>query len=179
MSEPFIGEIRVFAFNYAPEGWAYCNGAQLTVQQNPALYSLLGTNFGGTGSSTFALPNLQSRLPMGFNKSTEAHVGLAAGSETVTINTATMANHTHEVNGEIQGVIANALQSPGNNAVPNAVLVGGKLSKAFSSASAANVAMSPSMVQPVGGGAAHENRQPYLAMNFCIALDGVYPYFND
>lgn len=177
MSEPFIGEIRVFAFSYAPVGWAFCNGSQISPQQNPALFSLLGVNFGGDGKSSFYLPNLQSRLPMGYSPGSGTHIGIVSGTETATITTSSMANHSHVVNGEIQGVLANMLPSPGNNALPNGVLVGTTLKKAFSSLTTPNVNMSPSMVLPTGGGVAHENRQPFLAMNFCIALDGIYPYF--
>ncbi|MGE0103978.1 MAG: phage tail protein [Blastocatellales bacterium] len=167
MADPFVAEIRIFPFNFAPKGWAFCNGQLLPISQNTALFSLLGTTYGGDGKSTFALPNLQGSAPMqqGRGPGLSTYVlGEQGGSETVTLITTEIPVHTHSAMGS---------SDDDDSTIP----VGnsyGQLSVAY--APAANLtSMAPQSISPVGGGAPHNNMQPYLTLNFCIALQGVYP----
>jgi len=167
MSDPFVAEIRIYPFNFAPKGWAFCNGQLLPISQNTALFSLLGTTYGGDGKSTFALPNLQGTAPMqqGRGPGLSTHVlGEHGGSETVTLTATQMPVHTHAVMGS---------SDDDDSTIP----VGnsyGQLSVAY--APAANLTpMAAQSIAPVGGGAPHNNMQPYLTLNFCIALQGVFP----
>lgn len=180
MTEPFIGQIQIFGFNFAPRGWAACNGATLTIQQNTALFALLGTQYGGNGQSTFQLPNFANRAvdsatlpttppPPGL---TQRSMGETFGSNSVTLTTQEMPSHTHGVNISNQQVATKKAASPSaGNALgsPNA--------NAFVAGTAANAQFSPTLVLPTGNNQPHENRQPYLAMNFCIALQGIFPSF--
>jgi len=167
MADPFIAEIRIFPFNFAPKGWAFCNGQLLPISQNTALFSLLGTTYGGDGKSTFALPNLQDRASMapghGPGLSLRS-LGETGGTETVTLLQTEMPVHTHSVMGSSE-------DDDSTLAVGNSY---GQLSVAYSPA--ANLTpLAPQSIAPVGGGAPHNNMQPYLTFNFCIALQGVYP----
>lgn len=168
MSEPFLAEIRMVAFNFAPRGWAFCDGQLLPINQNQALYSLLGAVYGGDGRVSFALPDLRGRSPVHVD-GTQITQGSAVGSETHTLTEAEMAAHTHAVRASSQP--ANST-SPGGNtwAVTSQAFYG----------PAAGVAMAPGAVEPNRGGAAmpHENCQPSLALNFCIALQGLFPSQN-
>lgn len=171
MSEPFLGEIRMFGFDFAPRGWAYCDGSLLPINQYSALFSLLGTYYGGDGIRTFQLPNLQSRVAVGKgqgNGLTLYSLGDFGGQESITLNPGQMPAHTHAATGN---------QGGGNSLVPTDAVwasdaAGG--SAPYSTA-APNVALSPSAIATSGGSLPHENRQPYLALNFCIALEGIYP----
>ena len=163
MSEPFRSEIRLMSFNYAPKGWAQCNGQLLPINQNQALFSLLGTNFGGDGRVNFALPDLRDRMPI--------HVGAGhplgerAGEQAHTVSVAELPTHTHALA---------ASAAAGNTPVPTNGLLADSPSQLY--APAANLTtLHPSTVTSVGGGQPHENTQPYLTVNFCIALQGIYP----
>lgn len=167
MAEPFIGEIRMVGFNFAPRGWAFCNGQTLSIVQNQALFSILGTTYGGNGQTTFALPNLQSRIPVhmgqaaGLSSYVEGQVG---GQESHTLLTTEMPAHSHPVSANSSGV---SQASPvggfwGNSQQSNYAL-------------AADSTMAATAVALNSGGQPHENRQPYLAIAFVIALVGIFP----
>jgi microcystin-dependent protein len=173
MSDPFIGEIKMVGFNFAPYGWAYCNGQILQIAQNSALYSLLGITYGGDGRTNFALPNLQGSVPIHFGTGpglTPRTIGTSSGAATVALTTNTMANHTH-VPMAVQG---NDAASPKDNTW--ASMVGRTVSPLYQSG-AANVTMNAAALDTVGSAspAAHNNMQPYLAVGFVIALMGIYP----
>ena len=165
MSEPFLSEIRIMAFNFPPRGWAFCNGQLLSISQNLALFMLIGTTYGGDGVTTFALPNLQGRIPI--------HVGnghalaAAAGELTHTLSLPELAAHSH-------GAEASSLD--GDQPTPANNLLAGTGTAQLYSSSASNLApLHPNSVTSVGGSQPHENLQPYLVLNFCIALQGIFP----
>ena len=172
MSDPFVSEIRIFGFNFAPLGWAFCNGQLLPISQNTALFSLLGTTYGGNGTSNFALPNLRGSVGVGqgvgpgLNSRALGEVGGAASS---TLITSEMAGHSHVPACDTVG--DNSNESPVGN-VWGADLDGGFRSY---SSGAPNVNMAANLIGNAGGGQAHSNQMPTLALNFCIALQGVYP----
>jgi microcystin-dependent protein len=162
MAEPFLGEIRMMSFNFPPKGWAFCNGQLLPINQNQALFSLLGTTYGGDGRVNFALPNLQGRVPMHMGA---AHVlGERAGSETHTVNITELPTHTHTAN----GVNANATVADPTGHVLAAA-------NTLYHPSPAGTQLAPTTVTSVGGSQPHENRQPFLTLNFSIALQGIFP----
>jgi microcystin-dependent protein len=168
MSQPFIGEIRMFAGNFAPAGWAFCDGSLQVISQNDALFNLIGTTYGGDGQTTFALPNLSSRLPlhMGTDPGSGTTYNLAAtgGTETVTLTAPQLPAHNHPVNAATAATSAD----PAGN-----VPAGGSV-KQFST-QAPDVQMNPAQVQAGGAAQPHYNMQPYLAINFIISLFGVFP----
>jgi microcystin-dependent protein len=172
MANPFLAEIRIFPFNFAPKGWAFCDGQILPISQNTALFSLLGTTYGGDGKSNFALPNMQGSAPMhpGQGPGLSLHdLGESGGSDTVTLLESESPSHSHSP----QAVGQNALQSvPG----PTNLLAHSNGAFAYQENSSSGlVNMSFSAIAPVGGSQPHNNLQPYLTLNFCIALQGVYP----
>lgn len=174
MADPFVAEIRIFPFNFAPKGWAFCDGQILPISQNTALFSLLGTTYGGNGQSTFALPNLQGSAPMhpGQGPGLSLHdLGEVGGSETVTLLISEMPFHTHTV--------GRALDATGDSTTPVASIwaQAGSLRAAVNSYNPGppTGAMKSDVIQPAGGGLPHNNMQPYLTLNFCIALQGVFP----
>jgi microcystin-dependent protein len=172
MADPFVAEIRIFPFNFAPKGWAWCDGQLMPLSQNTALFSLLGTTYGGNGKSNFALPDLQGRAPMqpGQGPGLSLHdLGETGGSETVTLLESEIPAHSHS------SMASNEDGTQGTLA-PNVTLatsVGGSLYQTNTSASL--VSMSPSALAPAGGDQPHNNLQPYLTFYFCIALQGVFP----
>lgn len=170
MSQPFVGEIKLFGFPFAPKGYALCDGQIMAISQNSALFSLLGTTYGGNGTNTFGLPDLRGRTPVHVGSTTP--LGLVAGEETVTLTTATMPAHSHVLMGTSS--TANKRNAAGYSfaaepASPPAQFFG---------PAASLVAISPQTVGPAGGGQPHENMQPYLVMNYCIAVNGVFPSRN-
>jgi microcystin-dependent protein len=172
MSEPFIAEIRIFAGNFAPRGWAFCNGQLLPVAQNTALFSLIGTTYGGDGRSTTALPNLEGRAPMHPGRGpglTDRRLGQRGGVETVTLTEAQMPNHKHTV--EASGDSFNSNDPAGNLLGKSSTPFGGQIYKA----SGTEVPLQENVVGNTGGSQAHNNMQPYMAINFIIALVGLYP----
>ena len=173
MADPFVGEIRIISCNFAPKGWAFCDGQILPLSQNTALFSLLGTTYGGDGKSTFALPNLQGRAPMhpGQGPGLSLHdLGETGGEETVTLVVSEIPLHSHPVTGS-SGV--GTLAAPSNTATWGATARGKP--KVYALGAANNLAMNPAAVSANGGGQPHNNLQPYLTLNFVIALQGVYP----
>lgn len=168
MADPFVAEIRIFPFNFAPRGWAWCDGQLMPLSQNTALFSLLGTTYGGNGQSNFALPDLQGRAPMhpGQGPGLSLHdLGEQGGSETVTLLESEIPAHTHVLRG------SNDLGDspvPGNNSLARTVpMTYGPPS--------ATVSMAPQSLAPAGGDQPHNNLMPYLTFYFNIALQGVFP----
>ncbi len=165
-AEPFISEIRIFSFSFAPRSWAQCNGQLLPINQNQALFSLLGTTYGGNGQTTFALPDLRGKVPLHFGGSFS--LGQQGGEQAHTLTINELPAHAHPVNGSAN----TADQSyPPNNLWANAGSAAG-----FHQSS--NAAMNGALINAVGGSQAHENRSPYLTLNFCIALIGIFPSRN-
>jgi microcystin-dependent protein len=172
MADMFLAEIRIFSGNFAPAGWAFCDGQLLPISQNTALFSLLGTMYGGNGTTTFALPNLQGSSPMhqgqGPNISQRV-IGESGGQQFVALQETEMPAHNHG----FQGVsAAGGLSVPTNN-VFGAVAFGRPA--AYAPSGPANVQMSPSALAPAGGGLPHNNMPPYLCITFIIALQGIFP----
>jgi microcystin-dependent protein len=167
MPSPFLGEIKIISWNFAPQGWAFCNGQFLPINTNQALFSLLGTMYGGNGQTTFALPNFRGRVPVHVGS---GHTqGEAAGSSSVTVSASTMPQHIHFVN-----VTNNDATSP--NPATDVIL---SKSVAQSYGPASNLSpMAATTIGNIGGSQAHENRQPFLVLNFIIALQGIFPSRN-
>jgi microcystin-dependent protein len=171
MADPFVAEIRIFPFNFAPRGWAWCDGQLLPLSQNTALFSLLGTTYGGNGKSNFALPDLQGRAPMhpGQGPGLSLHdLGETGGSETVSLLESEIPAHSH-------GFLAST--APGNNRNPagNVLARGTGGNTYLAPAGAPLVSMSDQALAPAGGDQPHNNLQPFLTFYFCIALQGVFP----
>lgn len=167
MSEPFIAEIRIFAGNFAPRSWAFCDGQLLPVSQNTALFSLIGTTYGGDGRSTTALPDLQGRLPMHPGRGpglTSRRLGQRGGVEMVTLSEAQMPNHTHTMMANTE---RGELSTPGSDRSLGRNTIYGPASS--------TVSMADQALPSSGGSQPHNNLQPFLAMNFIIALQGLYP----
>ena len=166
MSEPFLGEIRILGFNFAPRGWAMCAGQILSIAQNTALFSLLGTTYGGNGTQTFALPDLRGRVPLSVGQGpglSNYDQGEVSGTETVTLTTGQMPGHGH---------LAGASNGAASATRPNGNFpAGGGAYAAASDGSTLNAAF----VQSAGGSQPHSNLQPLLVLNFCIALQGIFP----
>lgn len=172
MADPFVAEIRVFPFNFAPKGWAWCDGQLLPLSQNTALFSLLGTTYGGNGKSNFALPDLQGRAPMqpGQGPGLSLHdLGETGGSETVSLLESEMPSHSHVLNG--QSSFANS-NDPNGRALSRP-FGGGSLYR--TPAGATVTPLSDQALAPAGGDQPHNNMMPYLTFYFCIALQGVFP----
>jgi microcystin-dependent protein len=172
MAEPFLSEIRIFSFNFAPKGWALCNGQSLPINQNQALFALLGTTYGGNGQTTFNLPNLRGRASV--HEGAGHTLGEAAGSSAVTINIQQLTAHTHFLTNNMAVVDANTNATQGAPNGNNWANTG----KVQWCTSAPNAAMNPQAVSNVGGSQPHTNMQPYLVLNFCIALQGIFPSQN-
>lgn len=169
MADPFVAEIRVFPFNFAPTGWAFCNGQLMPISQNTALFSLLGTVYGGDGKSTFALPDLQGSVPMHPDQGpglSEYFLGQTGGSENVTLLQSEIPAHTH-------GLMTAADDQYESNVPTGNALTRSNLNVYSNSLSITQ--MSFQSLSVAGGGLPHNNMMPYLTLNFCIALQGVFP----
>lgn len=170
MADPFVSEIRIFGFNFAPKGWAFCNGQILPLSQNTALFSLLGTTYGGDGKSNFALPDMQNRAPMhpGQGPGLSLHdLGETGGSETVTLLESEIPAHTHTLS--VSGLNSQST-TPANTSLGR-----GNPVKVYAATGGALVQMGTNAITVTGGGQPHNNMMPYLTMNFCIALQGIFP----
>lgn len=163
MAEPFLGEIRLMSFEFAPKGWALCNGQLLPINQNMALFSLLGTTWGGDGRVNFALPDLRSRVPI--HAGSGHTLGERGGEQAHTLSTAELPTHTHALQ---------ASPATGDTPLPAGNVLADSPSKLYGPATSLT-AIHPASVTTVGGSQAHENMQPYLALSFCIALQGIFP----
>jgi microcystin-dependent protein len=171
MSDPFLGELRLFGFNFAPRGWAMCNGQILSIAQNTALFALLGTQYGGNGQTTFALPDLRGRVPNGQGQGpglSNYSIGQVGGTESETLLVQQMPAHTHLV----QASTEDATSSQPGGKVPAAVGGGAY------GGPATDATMAPNMIAMTGGSQPHNNVSPYLTMNWCIALVGIFPSRN-
>lgn len=179
MGDPYIGEVQVFGFNFNPTGWAFCNGAALPIVQATALFSLIGVDFGGNGTTYFNLPNLAGRAACGTGYGpglTPRAIAQFFGTESVTLSAEHMPAHTHTLNAWSNPDPAKRVATPVAGGAL-AFLDGTTTAKSFG-AGVPDTMLNPMMVGMQGqNGVAHENRQPYLALNFCIALTGVYPSF--
>lgn len=179
MTEPYVGEIQMFGFNFNPKGWALCNGALLPISQNTALFSLLGTAYGGNGQTTFQLPNFAGRAGCEQGSGpglTPRAMGETFGTSTVTLVAGQMPSHNHALTLFSQPDTNKRAASPASGSALSSVTVGTTLP--FLPPGSPNTTFSPNMIAPNQGGALpHENQQPYLAVNFCIALQGVFPAF--
>jgi microcystin-dependent protein len=170
--DPFVAEIRIFPFNFAPKGWAFCDGQLMPISQNTALFSLLGTTYGGDGQSTFALPDMQGKVPMhpGQGPGLSLHdLGEMSGSEIVTLLESEIPSHTHQLRGDNQDQADTS--APG----PSTVLAKSAGASVYVAPTPPLVQMSPNAIAPAGGDQPHNNMQPYLTLSFCIALQGVFP----
>jgi microcystin-dependent protein len=166
MAEPFLSEIRIISWGYAPPGWALCNGQLLPINQNQALFALLGTTYGGNGQTNFALPNLRGRVPI--HEGNGHTLGEAAGSTAVTVNIQQLPTHSHSLQ-------ASSLN--GNQLTPSNRLLANVAGKIYSDPVALTT-LSPSSVTSVGGNQPHNNMMPYIVLNFMIALQGIFPSQN-
>jgi microcystin-dependent protein len=169
--DPFVAEIRIYPFNFAPKGWAFCDGQLLPLSQNTALFSLLGTTYGGDGKSNFALPNMQGNAPMhpGQGPGLSLHdLGETGGSQTVTLLESEIPSHSHALTASARD---GGVRSPGGQLIAKGVGV----NMYAPAASAPLVQFNPNVVAPAGGDQPHNNMMPYLTLNFCIALQGVFP----
>jgi microcystin-dependent protein len=169
--DPFVAEIRMLTCNFAPRGWAFCDGQLLPISQNTALFSLLGTYFGGDGKSNFQLPNMQGNVPMGTGQGaglSDRFLGEASGTQSVTLLQSEMPVHTHGLETNFNKALT---------AVPSSAtcIAGANPGQAYSATTTNPVTMAPQIIGPAGGNLPHNNMQPYLTVNFCIALQGVYP----
>ncbi|CAM2009317.1 phage tail protein [Acanthopleuribacter pedis] len=173
MTEPYLGEIRIFSFNFVPRGWAACNGAILPISQNQSLYSLIGTFYGGDGRTSFALPDLRGRVPV--HRGVMFSLGTRTGGETASLTVAEMAAHTHAFN-TFKGD-ADVVANLGGYALADVVPLVGEAPKPYGDAIDA-VIMSTATCANAGGGAPHENMQPTTFTNYCIATSGLFPSRN-
>jgi microcystin-dependent protein len=178
MANPFLAEIRPFPYNFAPVGWAFCQGQILSIAQNTALFAVIGTQFGGNGTSTFALPNLQGSVPIGQGQGaglSPVAIGAVSGAENVTLQTAQMAAHTHSLPAAASSATAT---TPAANVAP-AEGHGGGRGGTFNvntyTSQGPSVTLAPGAVAATGGGQPHNNIQPSLVVNWCIALQGIFP----
>jgi microcystin-dependent protein len=176
MATPFLGQIEIFAFNFPPKGWAQCNGQLLAINQNQALFSLLGTQFGGDGRTTFALPDMRGRIPISFGQNL---IGQPGGEEFHTLSVSEMPAHNHMVNVDSSAGAASKAttstvlgQSSGTSSTGQQLAI-----NAYGTGGAAT-ALDSRAISNVGGSLGHENRQPFLALNFCMALTGNFPSRN-
>lgn len=167
----YLGEIRYVAFNYAPQGWALCNGQTMSIQQNAALFSLLGTTYGGNGTTNFNLPDMRGRVPVGFGQGQQGtiyNLGETGGAESVTLTTSQMPSHSHNVIG---------VTDEGDTNLPtNALPANTKtLDKEYSASGTKVTTMKTTMIAPAGGNLPHENRPPFTTLTCIIATQGIYP----
>jgi len=171
MSDPFVAEIRIFPFNFAPKGWAFCDGQLMPISQNTALFSLLGTFYGGDGKSTFALPNLQGSAPMQSGQGqglSQRFLGEQSGVDSITLLISEIPFHNHTL--MVAGSDPAESNDPTNNAIGRS-----KNGSAFTATLTPLTQMAFQSLSPAGGGLPHNNMQPYLTLNYCIALQGVFP----
>jgi microcystin-dependent protein len=188
MSEPFLGQIMLVPYNFAPRGWAFCSGQILSIAQNTALFSLLGTTYGGNGQTTFALPDLRGRVPVSSGQGpglSNYSLGQVSGTETTTLLITQMPQHTHGVG----PLTINAKSGPGNTRSPELALpameASGVTATYSNDGAPPNITLSPlaisappGTIQPTGGNQPFSIVQPYLTLNYCIALEGIFPSRN-
>jgi microcystin-dependent protein len=167
MAEPFLSEIRIMSFNFAPKGWALCDGQLLPINQNQALFSLLGTTFGGDGRVNFALPDLRGRAPIHVGGGHT--LGERGGEQAHTLNVSELPLHTHP---------ASASSANGDAPAPTNALLAAETTQMYAPSAGNLVPLAPGTISSAGGSQAHLNMQPFLTLNFCIALQGIFPSSN-
>ena len=182
MSEFFIGQIMMTGFNFAPKFWALCNGQLLPINQNQALFSLLGTQYGGNGTTNFALPDLRSRTPIGYASSVDpswqppsVQIGQSAGIENVTLLSTNLPSHTHSVTAS---TTAGNTRNPSARVYATSTTPTPPAAMLYAPSSGSAVPLNPQTIAPAGGNQPHPNMQPYSVINFCIALSGIFPSRN-
>jgi len=182
--DPFIGEIRLLPYTYAPQDWLPCDGSSQSINEYTTLYAVIGLTYGGDGVKTFNLPDLRNFIPVGPNRSlastVQLDIGKAVGEATVTLTASQIPSHNHDMNGKNTTTVTNRLTAPANNAQPGPVLFNGttsttKAQQAFSTVNTPDTVFAPQTIGPSGSSAAHPNQQPYLPLNFMIAVNGIYP----
>lgn len=181
MSSPFLGEIKIFGFNFPPRGYAFCNGQLIAIQQNTALFSLLGTFYGGNGVTTFALPNLQGQWAMGYGDGpglTPRVIGEVGGQATVTLTETEIPAHTHNVTGVKGSLVPNRSTSPQGRYWANEPKAVPQPQKPPYMNTQPDTNLAPGAISDVGGSQPHENRPPFLVLNYCIATQGIFPARN-
>lgn len=182
MSDPFLGEIRAFGFNFAPRGWMFCAGQILPIQRYTALFSLLGTNYGGNGTTNFGLPDFSGRtlIGQGAGQGVSPYVvGEIVGAPAITLTTDQLPSHNHSATGQLVAGNASSHHVPVNGDFLTRYATGSGPGSAYNNPPLGNaVLMSPQMVQPAGGNIPHPNEQPYLTLNLCIAFEGIFPSRN-
>jgi len=176
MGQPFVGEIRMFGGNFAPVGWAFCDGTLFPIAGNEVLFQLIGTTYGGDGQQTFALPDLRGRAPMHMGTGSDgfpAVIGESAGVESVTLTSQQIPAHSHSMNAAAAG----STVSPQNAlpAVPSSSVTG---LQTYAPTGGSRASLLPTMLQPIGGSQPHENHQPFLCVSFIISLFGIFPTQN-
>ena len=178
MTQPFLGQIQCFGFGFAPTGWALCQGQLLAISQNTALFSLIGTYYGGNGTTTFALPDLQSRVPVGQDGGAQYPLGEEIGVETITLNSNQMPLHNHAFLGTTTA--ANSEKPLTGDVLATTKRQGGVTpgDSMYGPVDANTISINPASISLVGNTLSHTNIQPYLTVNWCIALRGVYPSRN-
>ncbi len=175
MSSPFLGEIRAFPYNFAPRGWVFCSGQSLSISQNAALFSLLGTNYGGDGKTTFVLPDLRGRLAVSSGQGpglSDYQIGSNGGSETVTLNLNQIPAHNHSA--QCTDVAASQPSPVGNVWAAD----GAVITSEYGVPQSSPPLMAAQAIGPAGGGQPHPNLMPFLVLNYCIALNGIFPARN-
>lgn len=177
--QPYLSEIRVFAFGQTPRGWLPCNGQLLPINSYQALFSLLGTSYGGNGTTNFQLPNLQGSAPVGLGISAGYPMGGKAGTENVTLNTTNLPIHNHQVNAQTgNGTITLGSATPAQLSVPVIPSKPAENANLYSSSNASLVPLEPRTIAPNGGGTPHSNMQPFNVLNLCICISGIFPSRN-
>lgn len=174
MSDCFVGQISLFSFDFAPRGWAQCDGQTMAISQNQTLFALIGVAYGGNGVDSFNLPDLRGRVPIGYGQSAQSGVvalGQAGGSETVTLAAANLPGHSHALTGSTQ--VANRRIPAGRQLATDT-----STNAEYYAPPGQMTALAPTAIGPTGGSQPHENRQPYLTINYCIALNGIFPSRN-
>jgi microcystin-dependent protein len=183
MSEPYLGELKIISWNFPPKGWAFCNGQLLPINQNQALFSILGTTYGGDGRTTFGLPNLQGRMPVHVGQGIS--LGEVGGETAHTLNISEMPAHNHILEADSATAVSSNTNTPdpsGGKVLGLSGGVGGNPQQPFGanvySSSAPNSSLSPGCISNTGGSQAHENMSPYLVLNVIVALQGIFPSRN-
>ncbi len=182
MTDPFIGELKLVGFNYAPRGWALCNGQLLPIQQNQALFSLLGTQYGGNGTTNFQLPDLRSRAPLGYGQGpglSNYVIGQVGGTETVALLQTQIPQHTHTLAGDTTiAATSNASTPAAGNSLGAGIGAPSFAINIYGTAGGATAPQAAATIGNFGGSQGHENRQPFLVLNWIIALNGIFPSRN-
>lgn len=174
MAEPFLSEIRLFSFNFPPKGWAFCNGQLLPINQNQALFALLGTTYGGNGQTTFALPDLRGRVPV--HSGNGVLLGERGGAEAHTLSISELAAHSHGVSASSEIADRRETVSNGGLTTPNYWAV--TATSTYHKSRGSSVGLHPDIITATGGSQPHNNMQPYLTLNYCISLQGIFPSQN-